>query len=105
VPIGTYHVKPFLRYLWGVAKSKADVVGSIVVRLLRQRREALGLSMNAIAKRARLSHSMISRVEHELRRPTLDTLLRIAEAMEIELWPLIKAAEKEFRSTPKVGNR
>jgi transcriptional regulator with XRE-family HTH domain len=41
--------------------------------------------MNAVAKRAGLSHSMISRVEHELRKPTLDTLLRIAQAMEIEL--------------------
>ena len=49
--------------------------------------------MNIVAKRARMSHSMISRVEHELRRPTLDTLLRITEAMEIDLWPLMKEAE------------
>ena len=76
-----------------MAKSKPDVICSTVVRLLREKRVAGGLSMNAIAKRARLSHSMISRVEHELRRPTLDTLLRITEAMEIDLWPLIKEAE------------
>ena len=68
-------------------------MGSSVVRLLRQKREALGLSMNEVAKRSKLSHSMVSRVEHELRRPTLDTLLRIADAMNIELWPLIKKAE------------
>jgi len=61
--------------------------------LLREKRLAAGLSMYAVAKRARLSHSMVSRVEQELRRPTLDTLLRIAEAMEIDLWPLIKMAE------------
>ena len=77
-----------------MAKSKPDLVGSSVVRLLREKRESLGLSMNAVAKRSRLSHSMISRVEHELRRPTLDTLLRITEAMEIDLWPLIKEAEQ-----------
>ena len=88
-----------------MAKSKADICGPIAIRLLREKREALGLSMNAVAKRARLSHSMISRVEHELRRPTLDTLLRIAEAMEIELWPLIKESEKAFRPPPKAGNR
>ena len=88
-----------------MAKSKADIVGSIAVRLLREKREALGLSMNAVAKRARLSHSMISRVEHELRRPTLDTLLRIAEAMEIELWPLIKESERAFKSAPKPKSR
>ena len=77
-----------------MAKSKPDLVGSSVVRLLREKRESLGLSMNAVAKRSRLSHSMISRVEHELRRPTLDTLLRMTEAMEIDLWPLIKEAEQ-----------
>jgi transcriptional regulator with XRE-family HTH domain len=76
-----------------VAKSKTEVVCSSVARLLREKRLAAGLSMYAVAKRARLSHSMVSRVEQELRRPTLDTLLRIAEAMEIDLWPLIKMAE------------
>lgn len=94
MPIGTYQVKPFLRIFDAVAKFKADIVAPIVVRLLREKREALGLSMNAVAQRAGLSHTMISRVERELRRPTLDTLLRITEAMDIELWPLLKKAEK-----------
>jgi len=85
-----------------VAKFKADIVGPIVVRLLREKRQALGLSMNAIAKRAGLSHTMISRVERELRRPTLDTLLRITEAMDADLWPLIKKAEKSLEQIQKV---
>jgi predicted transcriptional regulator len=102
VPIGTYHVKSFLITLQVVAKFKADIVGPIVVRLLREKRQALGLSMNAIAKRAGLSHTMISRVERELRRPTLDTLLRITEAMDADLWPLIKKAEKSLEQIQKV---
>jgi transcriptional regulator with XRE-family HTH domain len=91
-------------YFYGMAKSRPEIVGSSVACLLRQKREALGLSMNTVAKRARLSHSMVSRVEHELRRPTLDTLLRIAEAMDIELWPLVKIAEKGTR-LPAEGKR
>jgi len=93
VPIGTYHVNLFLVYLWRMAMSRPEIVGSSVVRLLRLERERLGLSMNAVAKRAGLSHSMVSRVEHELRKPTLDTLLRICGAMEIELSPLVKKSE------------
>jgi len=85
-----------------MAKSKPEIIGSSVVRLLRQKREALGLSMNTVAKRAHLSHSMVSRVEHELRRPTLDTVLRITEAMGLELWPLIKEAEAAKEQPPKV---
>ncbi len=100
VPIGTYHVNPFFGYAYGVAKSKPDIVGSLVVHLLREKRIALGLSMNKVATRAGLSHSMVSRVEHELRKPTLDTLLRITGAMDIELWPLIREAEA-LESGPK----
>jgi len=76
-----------------VAKRRPEEIGSSVVRLLREKRETLGLSMNTVAKRAGLSHTMISRVERELRKPTLDTLLRITGAMSIDLWPLIKKCE------------
>jgi transcriptional regulator with XRE-family HTH domain len=84
-----------------VAKPKPEIIGSSVVRLLREKREALGLSMNAVATRAGLSHTMISRVERELRKPTLDTLLRITGAMGIDLWPLIKKSEAAGRREGK----
>ncbi len=65
--------------------------------MLRERRIALGLSMYAVAKRARISHSTMSRIENELMKPTLDMLLRIAEVMEINLWSLIKEAEERVK--------
>ena len=97
MPIGTYPVNRFFRYAYRVAKSRVEAVSSSVVRLLRAEREARGLSMNAVATKAGLSHSMISRVERELRKPTLDTLLRISIAIGIDLWPLIKKAEVAAR--------
>lgn len=48
--------------------------------------------MNRIAEKAGLSPAMISFVERELRKPTLDTLLRIADALEIDLWKVIRDA-------------
>jgi transcriptional regulator with XRE-family HTH domain len=92
-----------LLYAYGVAKPKPEIIGSKVVRLLQEKRVALGLSMNVVATRAGLSHTMISRVERELRRPTLDTLLRISQAMEIDLWPLIKEAELAEKSQKSAG--
>ncbi len=97
MPIGTYPVNFFLRYDWSVAKPKPEAIGSSVVRLLRDKRQALGLSMNAVATHAGLSHTMISRVERELRKPTLDTLLRITGALGVDLWPLLKKAENAGR--------
>lgn len=81
-----------------MAKGQPEIIGSAVVRLLKEKRESLGLSMNLVASRAGLSHSMISRVEREQRKPTLDTLLRIAGAMKIDLWPVIQEAEKSSGS-------
>ena len=75
------------------------MVGTTIARLIREKRESAGLSMNALAAKAGLSHSMISRVEHELRKPTLDTLLRIAGALNIDLWPILKKAETVAKAT------
>jgi transcriptional regulator with XRE-family HTH domain len=48
--------------------------------------------MNSLAERARLSQSMISLVERGKRTPTLETILRIATALDVDLWRVIKKA-------------
>jgi transcriptional regulator with XRE-family HTH domain len=74
--------------------SLRDAIISNVVRLLREEREKRGLSMNVVAQRAGLSHSIVSLVERDLRNPTLDTLLRIAEAIELDLGEVLTRAGK-----------
>ena len=49
--------------------------------------------MNELATRAGLSQQMVSYVEREMRNPTLETLLRMATALEIELGTLITRAQ------------
>jgi transcriptional regulator with XRE-family HTH domain len=51
--------------------------------------------MERLAEGAGLSTSMISLVERDLRNPTLDTLLRIAEVLEVDLWRVLKEATEE----------
>jgi len=63
-------------------------------RLLRERRESLGFSMNEVARRTGLSQQTISFVERGMRMPTLDTLLRIAGALELDLWEVLREAGK-----------
>ena len=65
-----------------------------VAILLREERMRQGLSMNSVAKTAGLSQQMVSYVERGLRNPTLDTLLRITDALSIDLSKLIKRASK-----------
>jgi transcriptional regulator with XRE-family HTH domain len=50
--------------------------------------------MNQVAERAGLSQQMVSYVEREMRNPTLETLLRIAAAIKIDLSAVIQRAQK-----------
>ncbi len=76
-----------------------EIVGSQVATLLRAEREKRGLSMNAVAERSGLSQSMVSLVEREERNPTLDTLLRMATALEIDLADVIVRAQRATKKT------
>ena len=69
-------------------------IASHVARILREEREKRGLSMTVLAERAGLSQAMISFVEREIRNPSLDTLLRIAEVFDLNLGDIIKRAYK-----------
>jgi transcriptional regulator with XRE-family HTH domain len=67
-------------------------ISSNVARILREERLKRALSMSAVAARAGLSQQMVSYVEREMRSPTLDTLLRITEALEISLAEVLRKA-------------
>lgn len=88
-------VKANLAYFPNVASNKSQqAICSRVARILRQEREKRGLSMNLVAERAGLSQQMVSYVEREMRNPTLETLLRMAAALEIDLAKVLQAAQK-----------
>jgi transcriptional regulator with XRE-family HTH domain len=53
--------------------------------------------MNLVAERAGLSQQMVSYVERGMRNPTLETLLRISAAMEINLSEILNQAMIETR--------
>jgi transcriptional regulator with XRE-family HTH domain len=66
---------------------------SEVARLLKAQREKSRLSMTALAAKAGLSQQMVSYVERGIRNPTLETLLRITEALGVPLGKIITKAE------------
>lgn len=65
-----------------------------VASSLRDARLARHLSLTRLAEGAGLSRQMVSYVEAGKRIPTLDTLLRIARVLEIDLGDVIRAAER-----------
>lgn len=71
-----------------------DAISSEVARLLKEEREKCGLSLNVLAQKAGLSRQTVSYVEQEVQNPTLDTLLRMTSALEIDLERIIARARK-----------
>lgn len=93
-------VKAFVRLSDGVPKhDHLEAVANAVAAQLRRERQRCKLSMNAVAERAGLSQQMVSYVERGMRNPTLDTLLRMAAALEVDLAAIITAAQRQSRRT------
>ena len=69
-----------------------ESIGSRVVEILKKERTKQGVSMTRFAEQAGLSQSMISLSERGLRKPTLDTLLRISFVLEIDLAKVLRKA-------------
>lgn len=66
-----------------------------VASLLREERERQGMSMTTLSRISGLSQQMVSYVERGLRTPTLETLLRISDALSVNLASIIDQATQK----------
>lgn len=79
-----------------------DELSATVIRLLREERERQGISGKELAKRCSLNQSTISLTDRGLRKPTLETLLRMASVLEVRLGDVLLKAEEESGVKPNV---
>jgi transcriptional regulator with XRE-family HTH domain len=75
-----------------------DAIIEHLAALFKERRLRQGVSLNEVASRAGLSHTMVMRVEKGERLPTIGTLLRIAEALDVNLATLLQRAIRAAKS-------
>ncbi len=62
-------------------------------QVLREHREEKGMSQEVLSGLAGLDRTHYSKIERGLRSPTLDTLFKIAQALDIPPHKLVKAME------------
>jgi len=65
-----------------------------IVRLLREERRRKKFSKYEVAMRCGLSEQMIGYVERGLRQPSLETTVRLAAGLKVDLGSIIKQAHK-----------
>ena len=62
--------------------------------VLRNAREQAGLSQETVAKRARIGRSYLSRLENDVKSPTVKVLLRICGAIGVSAGDVLHRVEK-----------
>lgn len=78
-----------------------DAIIDRLVELIQKERLRQKLSLKEVASRSGLDHTMVMRVEKRERLPTIDTLLRISEALDIRLSKLLASAERSAKRTKR----
>lgn len=64
--------------------------------IVRRRRLAAKMSQETLAAEATCHPTYISLVERGLRNPSLDTILRLAEALDCPAWKLVRETEAQL---------
>lgn len=95
----------------GIPERREDDCLSAVARAFKRRRRELRLTQMDVARRGRLSQSLIARVESGRSNITLASLVRVAHALQSDLdlslspWPWRSRKEHARRESPKVEER
>jgi DNA-binding XRE family transcriptional regulator len=95
-----YAVNAFLGYSLRVSR-KAQAICVNAICLLKEERQRRKLSKYYIAQESGLSPQMVGYVESGERNPTLETVLRIAEAMDVDFAEILKRARRNISKSGK----
>ena len=71
-----------------IAVSKNSNIHQLVAKNIRKQREFLGISQEKIALTAGLNRAYIGYIERGERKPSVDTLEKIAKALKVKLYQL-----------------
>lgn len=88
-----------------IPERQRRAICSQVARILREERLRRGFSLADVSERTGLSYQMVGFVEKEMRNPTLETLLRLCDALELDSADLLTRAQRAARSTSNMSKR
>lgn len=85
-------------------KTDADILGRLPARL-KEARQALGLSLEAVSKLSGVSRSMVSQIERGESSPTISTLWNLTRALQVDFAGLLEESTAETRIEVLRGNQ
>jgi len=69
----------------------------LIGKKIKRLRNRLGLTQDKLAEQVNINPKYLSNIERGLENPTLDTLLRLAISLKVELWEML-LPDKELSS-------
>ena len=75
----------------------SESIAAIFGRVLREQRNARGVSQETLALNADVDRTFVSQMERGIRQPTLTTLCKLAEALDMQPSTLVARMEKLLR--------
>lgn len=72
-------------------------VAAVFGKVLREQRNARGVSQEALALSANVDRTFVSQMERGIRQPTLTTLCKLAAALDIQPSTLVARVERLLR--------
>lgn len=76
---------------------KGDSLSSRIGATLRQRREALGIRQQDVARQLKMHRTYYGAIERGQKNVRLDTLKRICATLGLQMWELMQEAEEQPR--------
>ena len=75
----------------------------LIGRRIKELRKSKGLSHEKLAEKAETSPNYLSRMERGTENPTLDMLIKLSNALEVEMWEMFDfghvVSQKELKQT------
>ena len=81
------------------------MVGEVFGQILRELRKEKGYSQERLAELCDLHDRYVSMLERNLRQPTVTTIFKIAEALDMEASELIMMMEKRIKELEESGKK
>jgi transcriptional regulator with XRE-family HTH domain len=75
---------PLKVIIWGMKMNEKKLIGQRIKELRKNR----GLSQEKLAEKAETSPNYLSRMERGTENPTLDMLIKLSNALEVEMWEM-----------------
>lgn len=89
--------KDILHSNWGVAMSQNQLDSRLVGRVLARLRAEKGITQEVLSGLSDIGRTHLSALERGERKPTLETLYRISNALDMPMSVIVAEIEKEIR--------